>query len=1021
MASYNVPATVPRPAVYGGPVPIADPAAPAGTFAPGTKIQVGSHKVVIQKYFSEGGFAHVYLVKMQKPIDGTDIAVLKRVAVPDKEHLANMRTEVETMKKLKGHRAIVTYYDSHASQLKGGGYEVFLLMEFCNGGGLIDFMNTRLQNRLTEPEILKIFSDVSEGVACMHYLKPPLLHRDLKVENVLITSTGPSRRFKLCDFGSTAPPRPAATTAAECRLIEDDVQKHTTLQYRSPEMIDVYRKLPIDEKSDIWALGVLLYKLCYYTTPFEAQGQLAILNASFKFPSYPMFSDPLKNLIASMLKEKPTSRPNIYQVLREACLMQGIEIPIKDIYPERTQSESRRHQQLPTTESPASPPIVGAVFAPPTQHQTVIPDVVPMRRGRPTASSQPQPTKPSPSPMRGTASDPFAALDSKNPDPVVDEISNRFPSLDQFSLLHDGGKFDFGSPSPSKAAQPVSKRVTERLADDAFATPIQQASSTSTNKPSRAQQILASNPLELQTSEVPATLIYQPTPTHPGVKSSSYVSQGTMTTPTPPPSSTRPPTYTASPRLLPSDHHRSASLPRNQAVTPSRTPTLEPQEFLPGHPGLPRASSYNPQSNQARHPSSSRPSLETSRPSNEALESTIPRTKSSLSRSRPSSQYLESNMDFLREKEGRPSLDSERRPSYSREFAVTDPNDDDPGSNVDFLKSMEDQERTKKDRRRSSGSKQSKRSSMPSISLSGTKNLLAGKFGDAFKRFENNASAPPGPRTPSPLHDLDRRELTPIAGSEATDDRSDDGKIDDDMTPEQRREVERRRLSLEEKRVADAAAEYRKRIAERGGAPAPKSIGGVTRAASIQHKVKSLLDENSQQPSLKKTAEGYGRYTDIPGQPNPLPTGNPYVKSSVLRKPVQPSIPSSDLSYTKPRPQQIPPQLPVSKTGPKPNAPPKPMHLNNMNTGGGLGVQNSPPKPSYLASRAAPAVQPRPDMTSQEKEEYIADFSKRFPSLSSIEMVEREIEREGMQGSDMGVGMGMAGRRDDRPRLTKEL
>ncbi|ESZ95123.1 hypothetical protein SBOR_4490 [Sclerotinia borealis F-4128] len=1024
MASHNVPSTAPRPAAYGGSVPIVDPSAPVGTFAPGTKIQVGSHKVVIQKYFSEGGFAHVYLVKMPKPIDGTDIAVLKRVAVPDKEHLANMRTEVETMKKLKGHRPIVTYYDSHASQLKGGGYEVFLLMEFCNGGGLIDFMNTRLQNRLTEPEILKIFSDVAEGVACMHYLKPPLLHRDLKVENVLITSTGPSRRYKLCDFGSTAPPRPAATTAAECRLIEDDVQKHTTLQYRSPEMIDVYRKLSIDEKSDIWALGVLLYKLCYYTTPFEAQGQLAILNASYKFPSYPTFSDPLKNLIASMLKEKPTSRPNIYQVLRESCLMQGIEVPIKDIYAGRTESESRRHQQLPTTESSASPPIVGAVFAaPPTQHQTVIPDVIPMRRGRPTGGSQPQPTKPSPSPMRGTASDPFAALDSKAPAPIVDEISNRFPSLDQFSLLHDGGKFDFGSSSPAKASQPIGKRVTERLADDAFAMPILPGSSTSTTKPSRAQQILSSNTLELQTSDVPAPLTYQPTPTHPSVKASSYVSQGTMTTPTPPPSSIRPPTFTASPRLLPSDHHRSASLPRNQLATPSRTPTLEPQEFLPVQPVLPRNSSYNPQSNHARHSSSSRPSLEMSRPSNEALESTISRTKSGLSRSRPSSQYLDSNMDFLREKEGRPSIDSQRRPSYSRDLAVTDPNDDDVQSNVDFLKSMEDHEKTKKDRRRSSGSKPSKRSSMPSISLSGTKNLLAGKFGDAFKRFENNANVPPGPRTPSPLHDLDRHDLTPIAGSEATDDRSDDGKMDDNMTPEQRREVERRRLSIEEKRVSDAAAEYRKRFADRGGAPAPKSIGGVTRAASIQHKVKSLLDENSQQPSPKKVAEGYGRYTDIPGQPNPLPTGNPYAKPSVIRKPAQTSIPSSDLNYIKPRPQQTPsqPQLPITKTGPRPNAPPKPTHLNSMNTGGSLGIQGSPPKSSYLASRGESVVQPRPDMTSQEKEEYIADFSKRFPSLSSIEMVEREIDKEGEHGGRMGLGMGVGGRRDDRPRITKDL
>lgn len=285
--------------------PIAALQAPAGTFLPGTKVQVGNHRVVVEKYLSEGGFAHVYLVRLPQPVDHSEVAVLKRVAVPDKIELANMRTEVETMKKLRGHRHIVKYIDSHASQLQGGGYEVFLLMEYCSGGGLIDFMNTRLQNRLTEPEIIKIFSDVTEGVACMHYLKPPLLHRDLKVENVLISRSGSGVCYKLCDFGSAAPPRPAAKTAAEGRLIEEDIQRHTTLQYRSPEMIDVYRKHPIDEKSDIWALGVLLYKLCYYTTPFEDAGQMAILNASFKFPAYPPFSDRLKLLIGKDFFEPP--------------------------------------------------------------------------------------------------------------------------------------------------------------------------------------------------------------------------------------------------------------------------------------------------------------------------------------------------------------------------------------------------------------------------------------------------------------------------------------------------------------------------------------------------------------------------------------------------------------------------------------------------------------------------------------------------------------------------------------------
>ena len=257
--------------------------------------------MVIERYLSEGGFAHVYLVKLPKPIGGEDIAVLKRVAVPDKEALANMRTEIETMKKLRGHSKIVTYFDSHASQMQGGGYEVFVLMEYCSGGGLIDFMNTRLQNRLTEPEILKIFSDTVQGVACLHYLKPPLLHRDLKVENILISNSHGAKQFKLCDFGSAAPPRPAASSAAEGRLIEDDVQRHTTMQYRSPEMIDVYRKQPIDEKSDIWALGVFMYKLCYYTTPFEEQGQMAILNATFRFPGYPQFSDRLKRLIGKLI------------------------------------------------------------------------------------------------------------------------------------------------------------------------------------------------------------------------------------------------------------------------------------------------------------------------------------------------------------------------------------------------------------------------------------------------------------------------------------------------------------------------------------------------------------------------------------------------------------------------------------------------------------------------------------------------------------------------------------------------
>lgn len=53
----------------------------------------------------------------------------------------------------------------------------------------------------------------------------------------------------------------------------------------------------MDYFADVWALGVLLYKLCYYTTPFEEHGPLAIVNAKYTFPPYPVYSPVMQHLI----------------------------------------------------------------------------------------------------------------------------------------------------------------------------------------------------------------------------------------------------------------------------------------------------------------------------------------------------------------------------------------------------------------------------------------------------------------------------------------------------------------------------------------------------------------------------------------------------------------------------------------------------------------------------------------------------------------------------------------------------
>lgn len=234
------------------------------------------------------------------------------------------------------------------------GYEVYILMEYCSGGGLLDLLNSRLRNRLTEKEILEVFSDICLGVAAMHHLDPPIAHRDLKIENILITAPADSSKrptYKLCDFGSAKPilSRRAPRSMDELKRLEADLNRSTTLPYRPPEMVDVYQRRVIDEKADIWALGVLLYKLCYYTTPFEENGggPLAILNVKYRFPSSPPYSDRVKGLIASLLVDPSSNRPSIDDLILRVHGLLGTEPPASALHFARLSASGKKAEALP--------------------------------------------------------------------------------------------------------------------------------------------------------------------------------------------------------------------------------------------------------------------------------------------------------------------------------------------------------------------------------------------------------------------------------------------------------------------------------------------------------------------------------------------------------------------------------------------------------------------------------------------------------------------------------------------------
>ncbi|KAG9126151.1 hypothetical protein FRC07_004670 [Ceratobasidium sp. 392] len=383
-----------------------------GPLQPGQTIKLSQYTVTVERYLSQGGFAHVYLVRTPQPVMGTTMHVLKRMAVADVATLAEVKKEVDIMRLLRGHPNIVHLLDSASRPLSNGQHEVYILMEFCQGGGIIDMMNRRLRERLTEKDILQIFVDVCEAVACMHALQPALLHRDLKVENILQAS---DTQFKLCDFGSAAPSRPKPpSTMEEIKLLEADLNRSTTLQYRAPEMVDVYLRRPIDEKSDVWALGVLLYKLCYYTTPFEAHGPLAILHVQYTIPGYPVYSKEMNALIGAMLRELGVQRPSVFEVLNVVHRMRGTKSAFH--YGPRPQ-QSLPSPQIAAPTSPSDQLIQIGQRPTPGQaqrekqlrEQKETLDAMNMRRGRPievtpaSPGKSASPAKPAPSPSPGKA------------------------------------------------------------------------------------------------------------------------------------------------------------------------------------------------------------------------------------------------------------------------------------------------------------------------------------------------------------------------------------------------------------------------------------------------------------------------------------------------------------------------------------------------------------------------------------------------------------------------------------------
>nr|CAD7412944.1 unnamed protein product [Timema poppensis] len=172
-------------------------------------------------------------------------------------------------------------------------------MEYADGGTLAQML-ARRDRRVDEREIVMLFRQIVAAIRYMH--DHNILHRDLKTANVFLTK---DNTIKVGDFGISK----IMTTRAQAQTVLG------TPYYISPEMCEGKQ---YDQKSDIWALGCILYEMACLQKTFEGSNLPALVNKIMKgqFQPIPLgYSQGFRQLVHDLLQKEPIFRPTAAEIL----------------------------------------------------------------------------------------------------------------------------------------------------------------------------------------------------------------------------------------------------------------------------------------------------------------------------------------------------------------------------------------------------------------------------------------------------------------------------------------------------------------------------------------------------------------------------------------------------------------------------------------------------------------------------------------------------------------------------------
>lgn len=200
----------------------------------------------------------------------------------------------------------------------------YLIMPYCPDGSV-----SSLIGRMDEKALWKFVNDVASGLAYLHGQNPPIIHQDIKPDNILISRTGD---YLITDFGISRQVRNTLRRSARSASVAG------APAYMGPER---YSSSPMPVKaSDIWSLGATIYELATGELPFCGMGGVMQKNGADMTLLPDHYSEEFRSLVYSCLSLETWDRPSAKQLAEEAARqMRSLEVTGTTVAIEKVKEE----------------------------------------------------------------------------------------------------------------------------------------------------------------------------------------------------------------------------------------------------------------------------------------------------------------------------------------------------------------------------------------------------------------------------------------------------------------------------------------------------------------------------------------------------------------------------------------------------------------------------------------------------------------------------------------------------------